>query len=492
MILRSVLAFSAELLLGLALVLWLIPGGLGQDFWLKVFVGIGAGLGIGACIYFFWLAVFGPGDRLLTIAELALAAGFLALALRKNRVEFSFKKLLRLPHLQLHWTTAVLGVMVLALLIVSLRNFYILTFTSPFGDFDAYAIWNLHARFIFRNPAQWTMAFSNQLAWYFHPDYPLLVSLNVAHGWFDLGQENQRVPIVQAGLFTFSLAGVLAFGLRKMRSTGQAMLGALILLATPRVISMGAAEVADIPLAYYILACCTCLYLAQSADRDGNRWLTLAGLTAGLAAWTKNEGILFTVVVLAVRFGIAAMRQPWRQVLRDGLQFSAGLIIPLATLIVFKIFLAPPNDLLAPQTAATIFARITDPNRYRLIVSFVGRTLVGFGDWRGGVFILLPVYALFSLGQWRPSAKSQTVSLAAILALVAAGYFGIYLITPYPLEWHLTYSIDRLFMHLYPLALLLILLVTRTPEEIFAARGEGYRSDAAEKRESRGIFTRAN
>ncbi len=53
----------------------------------------------------------------------------------------------------------------------------------------------------------------------------------------------------------------------------------------------------------------------------------------------------------------------------------------------------------------------------------------------------------------------------AALALVMAGEFAVYVITPWPLEWQITTSMDRLVLHLWPAACVLALLSTRAERE---------------------------
>jgi hypothetical protein len=43
-------------------------------------------------------------------------------------------------------------------------------------------------------------------------------------------------------------------------------------------------------------------------------------------------------------------------------------------------------------------------------------------------------------------------------------YMLIYVITPHDLEWHLNYSMSRLLIHLFPMALCSFFLFVNTPE----------------------------
>jgi len=45
-------------------------------------------------------------------------------------------------------------------------------------------------------------------------------------------------------------------------------------------------------------------------------------------------------------------------------------------------------------------------------------------------------------------------------------YLLIYLITPHDLEWHLNYSMSRLLIHLFPMALCSFFLFVNPPETV--------------------------
>jgi hypothetical protein len=53
----------------------------------------------------------------------------------------------------------------------------------------------------------------------------------------------------------------------------------------------------------------------------------------------------------------------------------------------------------------------------------------------------------------RAGASASVRASTWALALTLAGYFFIYLITPYEIYWHLRFSLDRLFMQMWPSAI---------------------------------------
>jgi 4-amino-4-deoxy-L-arabinose transferase-like glycosyltransferase len=269
---------------------------------------------------------------------------------------------------------------------------------------------------------------------------------------------------VLSGLFTISLIGLLFVAIALLRSTGQASLSSLLLLTTPWIPFFATAQNAEIPLAYFYLAVGVLLILYNRSPQPG--YMALAGLMSGFAAWTKNEGVVFllaVIITLVIIFGLRKQRKDFIKIL---ISFLLGLLLPLAVIIYFKWQLAPANDITSNQSLSIIVSKILDPQRYWIIFRYFGDIIYRLGEWDNPVIIagLLYLFLFWDLGgQNRKGLWMATL----VLVLTFAGYFSIYLITPHPLEWHLTYSVDRLVFHLFPMYLLIIFLATGTPEDLY-------------------------
>ena len=263
----------------------------------------------------------------------------------------------------------------------------------PHGDgWDAFAIWNLHARFLFLGASRWRDGFSTLLPWS-HPDYPLLLPGAIAHVWTYVGHDDPLVPAVIGLLFAFSTVGVLFSALCILRGRIPAMLGALALVATPFFIEQAASQYADVPLSFFVLTTIAllCLHDDRSTNFSGSRRLLVgAGIAAAFAAWTKNEGLLFLCSILAARFLMllrpkilleAFPRERERQ-RESWIAFATvfAAVAPGLLLIAwFKHSLAPPGDLFSDS--ATSLHRLLDPSRYWAILKWYGKGFLRFGDW---------------------------------------------------------------------------------------------------------------
>jgi Dolichyl-phosphate-mannose-protein mannosyltransferase len=324
----------------------------------------------------------------------------------------------------------------------------------PHGDgWDAFAIWNLHARFLFLGGPDWRDGFSAQIPWS-HPDYPALLPAAIAHFWIYLDSDATAVPIAIGLVFTVATAGLLYASLAIKRGHDSALLGTLTLLSTPFFIEQGAAQYADIPLSFFFLA--TLVLLKQGWSARSKRLLVLSGLAAGFAAWTKNEGLLFVLsAIMAQALSYLLEKRPFGPAGRRRLlAFIAGAAPLLVLIFWYKHFIAPPGDLFS--SPASIAAKITNINRYWVVLQWYGKEFLRFGGW-WIVPLTLALPALY-LVRRRDHAGDQRPALRAsiwTLGLTLAGYFAIYVITPNELYWHLRFSLNRLFLATWPSVLFL-------------------------------------
>ncbi len=265
-----------------------------------------------------------------------------------------------------------------------------------------------------------------------------------------------------------------------------------MLLGTPTLLLMAGSQTAGIPLIYYLLAVAA-LLLLYSRSRE-KHLLGLAGLMAGMAAWTKNEGQLFLLALCAAlvimtlmetlgvsvpdqdlfrrdgfaKTGTGLRRKPLGSLLHSLWPFALGLLLPLATLLAFKLTLAPTSDLFAGQTISSYLAKLADPSRYQTILVMLGKDLWDLGRWR---FPILPVLFAAGILLFNGVRRDDRWGLGVILlssGVTLLGYLAIYLITPHPLQWHLDNSLDRLLFHFYPVMLMVLFTVSRSIQEALA------------------------
>jgi hypothetical protein len=438
-----------------------------RSFWAlmtKFFLGVGIGLGLRSLLYFLYLLVL-PGHSLFIFFDLALLVCLIAVAARQERVSgkwnWSQLHLARLSGTQ--WALVVVSGIVFIVSLLSTANYLL---RRRQGDWDAWMMYNRAARFIHFDQANWRESFSGQMHPIFHADYPLLLAGSIAAGWELVGGDSSAVPMIQSGLFAIASVGLAAGGLALVKSVGQAALAVTFLWGIPVFVNEGARQMADVPIAFYMLATGILLYLYVVRKEAG--LLLLAGITAGLAAWTKNEGAVFVIAAAAALLIALAPRPSWRLVLR----FAAGLALPLAIVLYFKLFMAPSGDILS-GAAGGLAEKVTDLSRHTVILQYLWSELIGFGGWGiAGLSIgILPILALYYLIFRAPVPAENNPALIAgfvMLGVQLLGYYAAYLVSPYELEWHLSYSSTRIVLQLFPLLLFLTLCASLEAEKVLS------------------------
>jgi len=233
---------------------------------LPLVLALGAGLGLGLSSVGFFIAVVGsvPSPAYF-LAELVGLASLLGLALRRLRTAGPAVRRRggrRLPGAP--FVSWLLAPGFAVSLIAALATFGYRSSTYPHGGWDAATIWNLRARFLFRGADHWRDAFSDLLGSWTHADYPLLVPAAVARAWSFIGSEPQAAPILLGLLFSVATAFLLLGALASLRSPGQGLLAAIVLLCCNSLVYEGANQYADVPLAFFMLATFVALALADS------------------------------------------------------------------------------------------------------------------------------------------------------------------------------------------------------------------------------------
>jgi hypothetical protein len=443
----SLLIFILKILVGFALahVLWKdadLPAML-----LKLSLGVPLGLAISAGLFFVaaWAGISPLYYSWIEfVGTLVLAALFVWRKIFVQRKDFRFAN----PS----WPD-LLGIAILITgAALSIGAFLFYARQHPYGFEDAWSIWNLPARMIFRQNSADILIHSESFN-PFHPDYPVALSLNVAWGWFITGREVTRVPSAIELVSTFTPAILLLAALSKWKSSLAGMLAALVVVISPDLAS-AVGQYADPLLALHMVAAAALFYGYMKSRTDG--LMILAGLLAGYSAWVKNEGLLFIVV-----FVIVCLLAAWKKIIDwKALKYLAiGLLIPILTVALFKLVVASQNDILAGN--ASFFQQIFDFSRWSLIAkSFAIRTF-GYANWPISMVLILFFYALL-VGFDSRETSYQVLLLLLVLGQIA-GYFFIYLISPHDLELHINTSIKRRVFHVFPIIILWLFVALRTP-----------------------------
>ncbi len=347
---------------------------------------------------------------------------------------------------------------IVLLALIASQAAYVLFYSQllPIMGWDAWAIWHLKARAFFFDGAV-TGGFLTDPTYHFsHPDYPLLVPLAATWVYTAAGAVDEVAARMLHPLLLLALLGSFHVLTSKASSPRHALVFTALLATTPIVILHSGGVFgqfghltggdyvgyADLALSACFLVSGSAMFLyAAGADRS---LLLLAILFAALGAWTKNEGLPFALMI----FLMAGFHAPRRLMTRPAL----GAIVVVTAVFVlpwtlFKSGLGLGGDF---PLGPSIDALSSNLERVPIIFNAMARGLFGFTDLFGLTWLLY----LVSIAA---NAKGFVTRSCLSVNLLIVGQLGCYalvfVVTPHDVNWHLATALERLVLHLLPLAL---------------------------------------
>jgi hypothetical protein len=442
-LLLSLAALLPRLLLGFFIVHFIWNAMDGRSLLVKLFLSAGVGFGVSSLFGFMWIWL-GLPLMVYAIFESILAIALIGWMFYAHRPHF--QQLTEKPDL--------IWILILAAgAFLFVINLAIYGLQYPHGRPDAWINWNVVARFVYLGGTDWHATFLRQ---WDHPDYPFFMAVANAITWVFLRGTSTWGPI--AFHFTISLftAGMLFAFIDLLRGFKQAALAAVIFMSLPFIVDQGMRQYADLLLAYLILAAGG-LTLRYFQTKEA-RLALLIGFLVGLCGWAKNEG-LAAILGFSLVWGLIVLKKEERFAFRN---YVLGLAFPLLVTVLFKLFLAPSNDLISAQGSS--FGKLLELERYAIIFKEAGVMLWNLGNTPISLIGLIILAALLvgrsvnrMPGMWM---------IGVVIGLQLMIYFVIYLLTPLELTYHLRTSADRLYMHIFPMALLWFFIWLKSPQEL--------------------------
>jgi hypothetical protein len=316
---------------------------------------------------------------------------------------------------------------------------YFVLVASKYGGWDAWAMWNLKAKYLFY-ANDWKNVFSPHLS-YSSRDYPLMLPSIIAFISNAIGADTPLVPMFFSYGVSIILPLLVYFALWKERLYLYAILALLIFVFDSSFKLMASAQEADALLSLLLLLTFVLYNTLKKAD---DNQVYIISFVCVSCAWVKNEGIVF-MLLFSGCFIMANYKN--RGALK---KYFTGAIIPLTIWASFKLCYSPANSVVANNTTVNaLTAHLTDVERYAIIIKAWIKMLFS-------KYLVLVVLTLAGLIKNRPGLVRLPF---VVISLLIASYFVVYLVAPGNVNWLLYTSLVRLFLHVYP-ALVYLLLAT--------------------------------
>jgi hypothetical protein len=386
---------------------------------LRIIFSIYLTLTLFSFLYFISLSV--------SLSILAFLAGIFIISM--ILISFTWKKLIKTTFRpgagkssSVHVALILLGILVITGIFINVAQGY------KYGDWDGWALWNLHAKFL-ASGSLFSRLFSSGLGWT-HPDYPLMLPSWIAIFWRCSGNCSPIIPTVVAYVVLISIALSVFASLHIQKQTVVGILFLFIFPLDHIFVARSSTQYADTLMGLFILLS---MILFNHRNTEDKKLYYLLGFFTASSAWIKNEGILFFLV-----FSIYFIFSSWRN--RSAItRYFTGALLPLLVILLFKTGYAPVNDLVQAQTGNT-FLRVFDIHRSVQIGQFYSSLL--FRDF--------PVIILLIVTAFIVDRKYFLTWNSIILMTMQVGFLSVFLFTASDLTWGLNTACDRLTHQLYP------------------------------------------
>jgi hypothetical protein len=297
----------------------------------------------------------------------------------------------------------------------------------PLVEWDGWAIWAMKARALYDFGGVAHGVFTTQP--YGPLQHPLLLPALEATGFRSLGAFDGTLIHVQLALLAFGFAAALWTLLRERVPAALAGAAILAIVTADSTLRQLAANLADIPLAFFVAL--GVVALARTLLDEGSGLLPAAAIMLGAATLTKPEGLLFAFAALVPFMLIARTRSSL---------LTAGAVALI--LLPWRIFVAA-HGLKNPEYS---FGDAFDPGYLSDRSDRVRPALAGVWHqvWSSGWALLVP-FALAAFAAALLARRGRLAGFAAAWALLSfGGIVLVFWISVIPIELTLRWAAYRI------------------------------------------------
>ncbi len=298
---------------------------------------------------------------------------------------------------------------------------------KKYGEWDAMAIWNLHARYL-ADPENWQKLFQN--VHYGHPDYPICLPATLAFFMRLFSSPGSYMIPFIFSMYIAICIPVLIYGELWRRNGPVAVVILALFVIEIFYIINSMSQNADLLLSFFFLSAMVCSRYAA----ENNKYLVLSILFVGCCAWTKNEGIILAAIFLAFNARLFFSKKALRYTI-------VAMLAPALIIITYKLRCPVKNDIMS-ELNGNVAGHLFSKERYETVSGFFMEII---NKRLAYTRLLVAVFLILCLAKRKWPGKDF-----GIVATCIAAYFMIYILTPKDINWHLDTSAERLIFQLYP------------------------------------------
>lgn len=312
----------------------------------------------------------------------------------------------------------------LFLSLISVRVLFVIydALVKPIVGVDAFANWSIKAKIFFFEQGLVLDKSKEYFLGSGAVQYPLNLPLFESWIFSSLGYWNDALVKIIFPLFFVVALFLIYSSLIKITDRTTALLGTYLLSSLPMLLHHATIEYADMPMSVFFFA--SFLLLLDYLDTKESFYLYLSAAMAGIATWTKGEGLPLALAILVVLF-ISQVKDKvsYSNVVKRITGFIAiMLVFKLPWEIVNKIYSIPKSA----WQRLELDKAIVNLGRIPTIYDQIQSKFLFYGNWNIAWFLLLVIIIISLLTKYK---QRKTWSLLT-LTLLFTTYVVMYYITP--------------------------------------------------------------
>jgi hypothetical protein len=334
------------------------------------------------------------------------------------------------------------------------------------SGFDGLVTWAFKGKVAFEAGGWPSSYFVEPLHQVTHQEYPLLIPSLQAWAYTFLDRVDERAVKVIFLVFYVGLLAMFYEGIRRYVSTPLRVLYTGLLGAFPYLASLAAVSgYVDIPFMLFLLG--ATIFMMRWLEAGDQEDLLLSAVLVALIVWIKREGAVYwgfnALVVVVYTLWVHRHSWPNDKKWRVLVGFFGPALIILLPWYAFLAYHHIPNSDFSSVTLATARANVDRLSAItgRLLAQYLSLTRWGL-LWP--IFTLVLVWSRLRLRQ-PPVLYLCLSAIVPVLLLASTFLFSAW----EPFTLHLDLSLERLFLHVSPLAWYFVVTQTRDLDTWFGS-----------------------
>ncbi|MBF0483319.1 MAG: hypothetical protein HQL25_01300 [Candidatus Omnitrophica bacterium] len=331
----------------------------------------------------------------------------------------------------------------LSIFILVLATLLLKASLFPYGGWDAWAIWNLKARFIFLGADQWKNMLDPVLM-HTNNHYPFLLPLMNAWIWCFGNTASHWVPLTTSVIFALLLPMLLGLSLYITTKHKFSFIPAFLMAFLPLYQLLSISQYADLLVAFYLLCIFTCFHMANEQKSPSLFFLT--GIFCGSISFIKDEGLVSSILIaVLITFSIFTNKNITNEKNKILKNFILGSGLALIPAVFFNIFIRPENLRFINGLTST-----SDPTSWQRLLFTIAAYFIEILklNWQGLWFIILGGILLSFKTLYKTNTQKLIINfLICYLTIITINYF---INTHYPISFWINTSLNRILMTLVP------------------------------------------